>query len=122
MVAPFKNEPFTDFKDPKQRSAFEDALARVAAEAGRAHASVIDGERTKGDLVLETRNPSDPDRVLSRFPAATKEEAERAVLAADAAFPAWADTPWADRAHLLFETADRLRRDKHYFSAWMVVE
>src|SRR5262245_12953913 len=122
MVAPFKNEPFTDFKKPENRTAFQDALARVESEAGKAYSSVIDGERLRGEPSIETRNPSNPDQVLGRFAAATKEEAERAVLAAHAAFPAWADTPWADRAHLLFETAERLRKDKHYYSAWMVKE
>ena len=60
--------------------------------------------------------------MIGRFPLATVEEAARAVEAADEAFPAWSDTPWADRAHLLFELADRLRRDKHDYSAWMVRE
>jgi 1-pyrroline-5-carboxylate dehydrogenase len=122
MVTPFKNEPFTDFKDPKNRAAFEDALERVEAEAGKTHPIVIDGERLRGGAEVATRDPSDPAKAIGRFPLASAEQAKRAVEAADAAFPAWADTPWADRAHLLFETAERLRRDKHWFSAWMVRE
>ena len=122
MVAPFKNEPFTEFGRPEHKAAFEDALARVESEMGRAHSNVIDGERLRGDPVLETRNPADPEQVVGRFAKGTAADAVRAIEAAHAAFPAWADTPWADRAHLLFETADRLRRDKHYYSAWMVKE
>jgi 1-pyrroline-5-carboxylate dehydrogenase len=122
MVAPFRNEPFTDFKDAAQRAAFEEALERVDAELGGEHAIVIDGERIRGEPVLESRDPSDPDVVIGRFPSATAEQARRAIEAADAAFPAWSGTPWADRAHLLFETAERLRREKHLYSAWMVRE
>ncbi len=122
MAKPFVNEPFTDFKRPENRAAFEAALARVEGEMGRTFAAVIDGERVRSDVGFETHNPSDPDEVVGRFPRLGAAEAQRAVLAADAAFPAWAATPWEDRAHLLFELAERLRRDKHYYSAWMVKE
>ena len=122
MVAPFKNEPFTDFTKPEVKTAFLDALARVEGEVGRDHPNVVDGERVRGGPTFETHDPSDPEVVIGRFPQSPVDVGVRAVEAADAAFPAWADTPWADRAHLLFEAADRLRRDKHYFSAWMVRE
>jgi 1-pyrroline-5-carboxylate dehydrogenase len=125
MVAPFRNEPFTDFKRPENRAAYEDALARVESELGRTYSIVIDGERItnpSGGRVVETHDPSDPEVVIGRFPQAGADEGKRAIAAADAAFPSWAATPWADRAHLLFELADRIRRDKHYFSAWMTRE
>ena len=32
MVAPFKNEPFTDFARPENRGAFEDALGERRAD------------------------------------------------------------------------------------------
>jgi 1-pyrroline-5-carboxylate dehydrogenase len=122
MVTPFRNEPFTDFQDPHSAAAFEEALERVEGELGRTHPNVVDGERLRADKTFEVRNPSDPDEVIGRFPENGAAEGERAVEAASGAFPAWADTPWADRAHLLFELAERLRRDKHYYSAWMVKE
>ena len=122
MAKPFVNEPFTDFSRPEAREAFLEALARVDDELGRTYANVIDGERLPGLPTHATHDPSDPEIVVGRFPEATAEEAARAVEAADAAFPAWSETPWADRAHLLFEMADRLRREKHVFSAWMVRE
>ena len=122
MVAPFKNEPFTDFSRPENREAFEEALATVEGELGKRHANVVDGERLRGGAIVETHNPADPEEVVGRFAMGSRDDAVRAVEAAHAAFPAWAATPWADRAHLLFETADRLRRDKHVYSAWMVKE
>lgn len=122
MAKPFVNEPLTDFGRPEAREAFLEALARVDDELGRTYANVIDGERLPGLPTLATHDPSDPEVVVGRFPEATVEDAVRAVEAADAAFPAWSETPWADRAHLLFEMADRLRREKHVFGAWMVRE
>ncbi len=122
MTTPFSNEPLTDFRDPKNRAAFEDALARVEASLGKTYASVVDGERVHAETTYATRNPSDPDEVIGVFPLCGADLGDRAVRAADAAFPAWADTPWPDRAHLLFEAAHRMRREKHVFSAWMVKE
>jgi 1-pyrroline-5-carboxylate dehydrogenase len=122
MVSPFRNEPFTDFRDERNRAAFAEALDQVESSLGRTYAAVVDGERVRADATYSTEDPSDPSRKVGTFPLCDASVADRAVLAADAAFPAWADTPWADRAHLLFETADRLRRDKHTYSAWMVKE
>ena len=123
MPKPFVNEPFTNFKDPANQHAFIDALTRVEDELGKRHPSVIDGERIRGgDAVMTTHNPSDPSEAIGVFPELGADAGVRAVEAAHAAFPAWSQTPWADRAHLLFEAADRLRRDKHYYSAWMVKE
>ena len=123
MPKPFVNEPFTNFKDPANQHAMLDALTRVEEELGKRYPNVIDGERLRGgDGVMTTRNPSDPSEVIGVFPESGVAEANRAIEAAAAAFPAWSETPWADRAHLLFEAADRMRRDKHYYSAWMVKE
>ncbi|MCC7139196.1 MAG: L-glutamate gamma-semialdehyde dehydrogenase [Planctomycetes bacterium] len=122
MVAPFKNEPFSDFKRPEQRQAFEEALERVDEELGADYPVVIDGERITREATFETHDPSDPEVVVGRFSKADADDGRRAVEAAHAAFPAWSETPWADRAHLLFEMADRMRKDKHYYSAWMVRE
>ena len=36
MVTPFRNEPLTDFRDPRHRAAFAEALGQVE-EIGRAH-------------------------------------------------------------------------------------
>jgi 1-pyrroline-5-carboxylate dehydrogenase len=123
MPKPFVNEPFTNFRDPANRHAFLDALHRVEHELGREHPNVVDGDRVhREDKILTSHNPSNPSEVIGIFPEANALEAKLAVDAAYAAWPAWAETPWADRAHLLFEAADRLRRDKHYYSAWMVKE
>ncbi len=93
MAKPFVNEPFTDFRVPEAREAFREALARVDDELGRTYANVVDGERLPGLPTLVTHDPADPEIVVGRFPEASVEDAARAVEAADAAFPAWAETP-----------------------------
>jgi 1-pyrroline-5-carboxylate dehydrogenase len=43
MVVPYKHEPFTDFKDPANREAFEKALQKVRSELGKEYPLVING-------------------------------------------------------------------------------
>ncbi len=50
---------------------------------------------------FETRNPAHPDEILATFPLATQEDARRAIAAARAALPAWADTPPPQRGMIL---------------------
>jgi len=50
---------------------------------------------------FETRNPAHLDEVLATFPLATQEDTRRAITAARAALPAWADTPPPQRGVIL---------------------
>lgn len=59
----------------------------------------VDSESTK---YMDVMNPS-TGSLLAQTPCCTKEEVERAVAAAKAAYPAWRDTPAARRAQLFFE-------------------
>ena len=71
---------------------------------------------------FESVNPCDRKQVIGRFPHGTKEDAERAVEAAAAAFPAWSRVPPEERSALLLRIAGIIRRRKHEFSAMMVLE
>ncbi len=76
---------------------------------------MIGGERRKGDASLESRNPSNTDEIVARFPAGGQQDIDDAVAAARAAFPAWSMASPEVRADLLekiaatiFERADQL--------------
>ena len=62
----------------------------------------IDGAWTDGNArhVIEIVNPANKE-VLDTVPAGTPEDVERAVAAAQAAFPAWRETLAVERANLL---------------------
>ena len=51
--------------------------------------------------------------VFARCPAATRAQLERAVAAARAAFPAWRDTSFAERAALIKKMSQKLREQQH---------
>ena len=122
MTAEFKNEPLTDFSRPDNRKAFEAALSKVGQELGREVPLIIGGERIQVGKSFDSINPSHPSQVIGRFQSATTREAQSAILAAERAFETWKRETPARRADLLFRTAEILRRRKHEFSAWMVLE
>jgi 1-pyrroline-5-carboxylate dehydrogenase len=121
-IPEFRNEPLTDFSKPENRTAMEGALRKVEGSLGRTYAIVVDGQRLTSTKTIRSLNPSDPDQVVGTFASATAEQAEAAIRAADAAFPAWSATPPDQRSEILFRAASKMRDRKHEFSAWMVFE
>ena len=65
----------------------------------------IGGEWTGADDALESRNPSDTNDVVARFPNGGAAEVDQAVAAASEAFPAWSRASPEVRADLLDKIA-----------------
>jgi 1-pyrroline-5-carboxylate dehydrogenase len=122
MVPPFTNEPLSDFRVEATRRAFEAALRLVESESARQWPLKIGGDEVTTGRWLEPTNPADPGRVVGRVARAGRDEAERALAAAERAFPGWSRTEPAERARLLLRVAAIMRRRKHELSAQMVVE
>lgn len=122
MLAPFRNEPPTDFTQSAEREAFETALRRVEADFGREYPLVIAGEPVWSGEWIDSYDPCQRGRRIGRVARANAVLAERALTAAWEAFPAWARTEPAARARLLWKAAALLRRRKHEFSALLVYE
>jgi 1-pyrroline-5-carboxylate dehydrogenase len=122
MLPPYRPEPFTDFTQPANRQAFEQALAKVTASLGQTYPLVIGGERITLSDVFPSINPARPSQVLGYFANGTAEHANRATEAAYEAFKTWQYTPAAERARYLLNAAAEMRRRKHEFSAVLVLE
>ena len=119
----FRNEPFTDFSRPEQQQAFEQALATIEQKVlGRTWSCWLGGEETRGRQTFETHDPGEISRVVGRFQKLGAEDGNRAVEAAHAAFPQWADTPAEQRVRIFLDAAARMRARKHEFSALLVYE
>jgi 1-pyrroline-5-carboxylate dehydrogenase len=121
-LAPFRNEPLTDFNNPQNKSAMEAALAKVKNELGREYPLVIGGERITGLKTFESVNPSHKTQIVGKFQKGTKAHVEKAIEAAWKAFESWKRQPVDVRAGLLVKAARLLRERKHEFSATMVYE
>src|SRR5262249_53687143 len=90
----------------RERRDFEQALHHLAHEDLEIP-MVIGGERARG-RVEEHRMPHAHTRVLSRFHTGGAGEVERAVAAAQAAWPSWSRTPWEARAAVFLRAAELL--------------
>ncbi|KPC72551.1 1-pyrroline-5-carboxylate dehydrogenase [Thermoactinomyces vulgaris] len=118
----YRNEPFTDFSQEANRRAFETALNKVKSELGKEYDIIIGGEHIKTDRKVKSINPSNVDEVIGIVSEANTELAEKAMQTALAAFESWKKVSPEARARVLFKAAAILRRKKHEFSAWMVLE
>jgi RHH-type proline utilization regulon transcriptional repressor/proline dehydrogenase/delta 1-pyrroline-5-carboxylate dehydrogenase len=118
----FINEPERDFARSAQREEFAAALGRVRERLGAFYPLVIGGDAVTSRQELTSLNPSRPSEVVGRVARAGTAEAERAVEAAAAAFPAWRDTDARERAAILCRAAERMRVRRDELAALQVFE
>ena len=119
---PFRNEPATDFSKEENKKAMRAAIEKVRSELGREYDLIIGGKRVKTKDKLRSINPANPAQLVGLFQKAGAAEVEPAMQAALKAFETWSREPAEVRAGLLLRTAERIRKRKHEFSAWMVFE
>ena len=121
-LAPFTNEPFTDFSTPENQRAMQEALSQARAKLGRTYDLVIGGKPVRMETTFASVNPAAPAEVIGRHSSATAAESSAAVAAAGAAFPAWSTTAAAERIALLVRAAGLLRARHFEFCAWLTLE
>ena len=86
-LAPFINEPYTDFTQPENAHAMRRALDKVRSQLGREYELLIAGERRKTAQKFESVNPSRPSEVIGVHQKGTEQDARDAVEAAYEYFP-----------------------------------
>ncbi|CAM3990010.1 L-glutamate gamma-semialdehyde dehydrogenase [Cohnella lubricantis] len=121
-IAPYANEPLTDFQSEENRMAMEAAIARTKTILGASIPLRIGAEKIFTDLMTKSVNPGNLDEVVGYVSKADLEHAEQAMQAALFAFESWKKTPVVERASYLFRAARLMRERKHEFSALMVLE
>jgi len=74
--------------------------------------SYVDGKwfHPKSTRLVRNLNPADPDEVIAEFPAATVDDVNHAIDAAQAAFRSWKKTPGPERGRVLWRAADIARQ------------
>jgi 1-pyrroline-5-carboxylate dehydrogenase len=122
MLAPFVNEPFTDFTREENRKAAEKALALVRGRFGEHGRLLVDGKWVARNETFDSLDPSTADRVVARFSKARPEDVERAVSAAWRAFGSWRLAPARQRAGTILKAAAAMRRRRFELAATMVHE
>ena len=122
MFPPFTNEPLTDFHDPANAQAYQEALEQVRQRLGRHRPLIIAREEVDTSKKIFSRNPCKPLEVVGTVAAASLVEANRALDAAWGSFPDWAARPAPERARLLVELAAQMRHRKLELAAWETLE
>jgi acyl-CoA reductase-like NAD-dependent aldehyde dehydrogenase len=87
----------------------------------RDYQQYIGGEWTKSSRLFDDLDPY-RGTVVARVPAGTRADAARAVDAAAAAFPAWAELPPAGKQELFLRAADIVERRKDEIVALLAAE
>ncbi|MCX7015155.1 MAG: L-glutamate gamma-semialdehyde dehydrogenase [Candidatus Sumerlaeota bacterium] len=123
MSTPFPNEPLMDFAVESNRESMAATLRRLRAQCpGEVRPLIIGGRAVRTPNILDSVDPSNPDFLVGRVCCASAAEADRAVEAAKAAFPAWRRAAVEERAAVLRRVAVGMRRRRFDLAAWIVME
>ena len=120
-LTPFANEPVLELRRAPARQGLLDAMVALDPQLPVRVPVWIGEDRREGDALVST-DPGMPERVVAVAAKATEEEAAEAVETAVRAFPAWADTPVAERAAVLVRAAAILRERRPMLTALAVRE
>src|SRR5271169_4182409 len=112
-LAPFENEAYTDFTQPKHAAGMRAALAKVRSEFGREYPLRIAGGLRHSTDKLKSLNPSNPAEVVGVHHKGSEKDAIDAVESAYAYFPKWSAVPVEERARLVVRLADVIRQRKY---------
>jgi 1-pyrroline-5-carboxylate dehydrogenase len=118
----FLNESFTNFNDPENARAIHHALDQVAARLGSEYPMIIGGKRIKTAERIHSINPARPAQIVGIHQKAGAAEADTAMSAALRAFDSWSKVPVDERASLLLNASDIIRKRKFEFMAWLTYE
>ncbi|MDP8238100.1 MAG: L-glutamate gamma-semialdehyde dehydrogenase [Candidatus Hatepunaea meridiana] len=122
MLPEFKNTPFTDFSIAENKTAMEEALAKVKSELGKRYPVIISGKSYIEGDTFKSVNPANTSQLIGEFTKGTKEMAEEAIETAAATFEEWKKVPAFERARILLKAAAIMRRRRYEMAAWMVYE
>ena len=121
----FKNEPLTDFSEERARIEFQNALSALDAriKSGQLRATaLIDGKVNTSPKTIASLDPSSPEIVVGTVELASEQHVAATLESLQNGFPAWRDTPFAERARLIREIGLRIRARKFEFAALLVRE
>lgn len=121
-IRSFRNEPVADFAREADRRAMREALETVRGQLGQSYPLWIAGEAVETPELIESRDPSDPARVVGYVASAGRADVDRAVAASREAWPAWRALPVEARADFLRRVAEVFRNRRYELAAWQVFE
>jgi RHH-type proline utilization regulon transcriptional repressor/proline dehydrogenase/delta 1-pyrroline-5-carboxylate dehydrogenase len=119
---PYDPEPVAEWRRPWARDPMAAAVAGATTTATFDIPALIGGDQVRTASTIDSLDPGDHSRLVARSASCGVAEADAAIAAAGAAFEAWAATPPAERAAVLFRAAAWMRRRKAEIAALEVIE
>jgi RHH-type transcriptional regulator, proline utilization regulon repressor / proline dehydrogenase / delta 1-pyrroline-5-carboxylate dehydrogenase len=118
----FENAANTDFARAEKREAQRAALTKVTGALGRNWPLVIGGKTISDREFVASTNPAQPGQIVGRWARGTLQDADAALAAARAAFPAWRDTAAEARANIVERAADLMEARRFELNALEILE
>jgi RHH-type transcriptional regulator, proline utilization regulon repressor / proline dehydrogenase / delta 1-pyrroline-5-carboxylate dehydrogenase len=118
----FVNAANTDYAQAANRERQRAAIQALEGQLGRKWPLVIGGRKVADRAYVDSVNPARPTQVIGSWARATVADADAAVAAARAAFPAWRATPVEDRARVLERAADLMESRRLELNALLIAE
>jgi RHH-type transcriptional regulator, proline utilization regulon repressor / proline dehydrogenase / delta 1-pyrroline-5-carboxylate dehydrogenase len=122
LSTPFRNCPRLDFALPESRDGFAGAIAEWKKHLPIRVPVVRDGKEEPAPDSRDWTSPNDAGQVIVRLDLASALQADKAVEAADKAYPAWRETDLRERAALAEKLADILFADRVRLAALQTLE
>ncbi|MFW5665474.1 MAG: L-glutamate gamma-semialdehyde dehydrogenase [Coleofasciculus sp.] len=119
---PFANAPDTDYAQAEAREKAQTALETVRQQLGKTYYPLINGDYQPTTETVDSVNPANPSEIIGKVGLLSIEQAETALNAAKAAFPAWRRTPVKQRADILRQAAQLMEGRREELSAWICLE
>jgi RHH-type proline utilization regulon transcriptional repressor/proline dehydrogenase/delta 1-pyrroline-5-carboxylate dehydrogenase len=118
----FPNAADTDYADVKARQEAQQALQTVRQQLGKTYLPLVNGEYVNTEVTVDSVNPSNESEIIGKIGLLSIEQADLALQAAKAAFPAWRRTPVRQRAGVLRKAAELMEQRRAELCAWVVLE
>ncbi|MGB0562161.1 MAG: L-glutamate gamma-semialdehyde dehydrogenase [Spirulinaceae cyanobacterium] len=118
----YPNAADTDYAVAQHRDAAATALQTVREQLGQRYQPYLNGAYVQTEIHLDSVNPSKPSELVGKVGQLSMQQADKAIAAAKAAFPAWAKTPASERAAILRKAAEIMERRRHELNAWICLE
>ncbi len=108
--------------DPLLHEYYDEAVVDAKANFGQTFPLYINGEDRIVDETFAKVSPVDTDIVMGYFQKGAEQDANDAIAAAKAAFPAWGGRPWQERVEILRKAADLMSERLFHMGAVMSME
>ncbi|MCS7060195.1 MAG: aldehyde dehydrogenase family protein [Anaerolineae bacterium] len=112
----------TALSDPRALRQYDRAYETVSAELGRSYPLLINGEPRAAIEETPKRTPINTDVILGYAAVGSIQDAQDAIAAARAAFPAWSALPWRRRVAMLRKVAALINKRLFTLSAWLSLD